>query len=70
MSKCEYGANFVNSLLNESQETGFKFDGGKLTNFTSGSISPNLMVVIQNVDVDLRRLMLNDALHIFHSQAV
>ena len=21
MSKCEYGANFVNSLLNESQET-------------------------------------------------
>ena len=41
-----------------------------MSNFTSGNISPNLMVVIQNVDVDLRRLMLNDALHIFHSQAV
>ena len=43
-----------------------------MSNFTSGNISPNLMVVIQNVDVDvdLWRLMLNDVLHIFHSQAV
>ena len=43
-----------------------------MSKFTSGNISPNLMVVIQNVDVDvdLWRLMLNDALHIFHSQAV
>ena len=41
-----------------------------MSKFTSGNISPNLMVVIQNVDVevDLWRLMLNDALHIFHSQ--